>query len=534
VRTDRQPPFSEAEPSGPPAESSGSPGAQVAAASAWGLTGRVTLLFTNFVMTPFTIRLLGPARYGLWTLLVLSLSWASQADIGLGSASTKFGAERYSRGDDRGEAAIVWTSLALIAVTTSCVALAIAFDAHLIVAQLLHVHGRLVGPGVLALRIGCGVFVAQSIAGIVNTPQVVRLQFRKTTIVVSVGALVASVGTPLALIILKGGVVTAEAVGLAAALVWALGNFYVAIRVQPELRHPRFDRAIMKQLLSYGGALTVAGLAAIPLTTAERFFLAHNHSTTVVAYYAVAATLATTLQVFPEQLVGPLLPGLARLEAEERLDELRTLYQKGLAGMFLVITPVAIMLAFIAHPFLSLWAGPRYGVHSTVPFLLIIAGVWFNCLAWVPYSYLLSSGRTKVIAYIQIAELVPYIFGAWLLTAKFGAVGAALVWSARFALDSVMCFAAVQRVAPLPIVPLSERRLRSLAGPVLLGCAVVLGTHVGNGLVLRISLGAVIGLAYTGGVWQFVLTARERRGLRNLLAEVVRGGSPPRHSSSGT
>jgi O-antigen/teichoic acid export membrane protein len=66
----------------------------VAAASAWGLTGRVTLLFTNFVMTPFTIRLLGPARYGLWTLLVLSLSWASQADIGLGSASTKFGAER--------------------------------------------------------------------------------------------------------------------------------------------------------------------------------------------------------------------------------------------------------------------------------------------------------------------------------------------------------------------------------------------------------------------------------------------------------
>jgi hypothetical protein len=67
-------------------------------------------------------------------------------------------------------------------------------------------------------------------------------------------------------------------------------NLLLAVRLQPALVHPRFDRAVFRRLLSYGGALTVAGLALVPLTTAQRFFLAHNHSTTAVAYLGVAGT----------------------------------------------------------------------------------------------------------------------------------------------------------------------------------------------------------------------------------------------------
>src|SRR5581483_10516294 len=125
-------------------------------------------------------------------------------------------------------------------------------------------------------------------------------------------------------------------------------------------------------------------------------FLAHNHSTTAVAYLAVAGNLAAVLQVLPEQLTGPLLPGLARLEAAGRLDDLRALYRKGLSGLFLVVTPAAVLLALVAGPFLSRWAGPQYGAHSTAPFLVVVAGVWFDCLAWMPVSYLLSAGRTRL------------------------------------------------------------------------------------------------------------------------------------------
>ena len=281
---------------------------------------------------------------------------------------------------------------------------------------------------------------------------------------------------------------------------------------------------ILRQLVGYGGALTVSSLAVIPLSTAERFFLADNHSTVVVAYYAVAATLATTLNVLPGVLVGPLLPGLTRLEAQGRLGEHRNLYKKGLSALFLVLTPAAIILAFLAHPFLSLWAGPEYGLHSTGPFLVLVAGVWVNCLAWVPYTYLLSSGHTKILAYVNIAELVPFLVGAWLLTAKFGATGAALVVSAGSAADSVVFFAIVRHVAQLPFSPLSERRFRSIAAPVALGCAAAVAATVGHGLAIRLGWATALSGVYAVAVWRLVLTANEREGLLSLIAEVVRRG----------
>jgi hypothetical protein len=86
---------------------------------------------------------------------------------------------------------------------------------------LLHVRGELLGPGVLALRIVCALFVVQAVAGTVNTPQVVRLRWRQYTLITTTAALIASIGTPVALVMLSGGVVTAAYVGLAAAALGA-------------------------------------------------------------------------------------------------------------------------------------------------------------------------------------------------------------------------------------------------------------------------------------------------------------------------
>jgi O-antigen/teichoic acid export membrane protein len=322
-----------------------------------------------------------------------------------------------------------------------------------------------------------------------------------------------------------GGVVTAATVSLASVALGAAAHLVIAVRLQPAVRRPRVNKATMRQLLNYGSALTVSGLASIVLTTAQRLFLAHNHSTSVVAFYSVAATVGTTLYFLPDQLVAPLLPGLTRLAAQAKTREHKALYGKCLSGLFLLLTPAAIMLAFLARPFLSLWAGPVYGLHSTGPLLVIIVGAWFNSLASVPLSYLLSSGRTRVIAYIQVAELAPYGAGAYVLTAHFAAVGAAVVWSATLAVQSVAIFAAVHHVAPqLPASPLTERRAMSLGAPAALAGALGAASLVSHGLAPRLAWAAGVGFAYLVASWYLVLTARERQGLRGLTSAVVRRG----------
>jgi O-antigen/teichoic acid export membrane protein len=506
--------------------------AQVAAAGACGLGGRAVLLLANLIAAPFLIRLLGPARYGLWTLLLLATNWASFADLGMGVASTKFGAGYYMRDDPQGESSVVWTALGLIAVTAGGVATAVALAAQSIVANLLHVERGLLTAGTVALRVGCAIFVLQSVAGIFNTPQVVRLRWRQWTVFTTAVNLLGTAGSPIVLAVLGGGVTTVAVVNLAASILLVAGNLVIAVRLQPALRHPRFDQAVFRRLLTYGGALTVAGLALVPLTTAQRFFLAHNHSTTAVAYLAVAGTLATTLQVLPEQLTGPFLPGLSRLAAAGRLEELHALYRKGLSGLFLLVTPAAVLLAFIARPFLSLWAGSQYGVHSTAPFLVMLAGVWIECLAWMPVSYLLSAGRSRTIAFIRVAEVVPYLVAAWILTERFGVMGAAVVWSAGCVLDSLLLFGAVRRAALLPWLPLSDRRLRALAAPLALGSAALLLAQVTSGLLARLPWVVVLALAYGAAMWSVVLTDRERYGIAALARRALgRPASAPRHAA---
>jgi len=501
---------------------------KVAMAGAWGLLGRGLMLVANLLATPFTIRLLGPARYGLWSVLQSALSLASASDVSMGPATTKLGADTYARRDALGESAVVWTAVGITIATTMPIAIGLTIFAPEVV-RLFHVHAELMSSGVLALRVGCSTFMLGSIAGILSTSPQVRLEWRAYTVISTASNLIASVGPPVALALFAGGLVTASFVVLGSSFVMAAGNLLLAIRVQPQLRLPRFDKTIMKQLLSFGGPLTVAMVLLMPLMTAERLFLAGSHSTTVVAYWAAAATLATTLVVLPEQLVGPLMPALARLETEGAFSEVSKLLHRAMAGIFLVATPSAILLALIAQPFLTVWAGPQYGVHSTSLLLIAIPGVWFDCFNWVAQTYLVSSGRPKAIAYLRGSQVIPYLLAAWVLTDRFGATGAALVWSSRLVVETLVVLRILRHVAPVRLSVLSERKFASIAGPLVLCCAVVAIMVFSHGFIIRVGSAAGLTVLYAVACWRLILTARERQGILGLLDEGLRRGSLPRH-----
>jgi O-antigen/teichoic acid export membrane protein len=308
---------------------------------------------------------------------------------------------------------------------------------------------------------------------------------------------------------------------LFSAIVGMIGTILVAIHYQPRLRRPRINVRVGKSMLTYGGALTLSGLASIPLTTADRLLLAHYTSPVVVAYYAIASRLGTLLSAIPSAIAGPLFPALVALEGGGHTRSARSLYQQSLRGTFLVLTPALLTLAFLSRPFLSLWAGPAYGQHSTDPFYVLLAGVWFNSLAYMPYAYLLASGRTGLIARIHVFEVLPYIGLAAVLTSQLGALGAALVWSLRVSVDSICFFWCARRAGGLPFSPLSSRTAASALAPAVLAVILLSLTFVTSSFASRLAWVSVIGSAYGALVVRTVLTPREREGLRSLGRDLV-------------
>ncbi|MHB1834053.1 MAG: oligosaccharide flippase family protein, partial [Solirubrobacteraceae bacterium] len=509
----------------PPAGAGGRPAASlasgVARSGAWAASGDVAKLSATLVAAPFTIRLLGPAGYGLWSLLQSVVNYFNLADLGMATASTRFAAQRYARHDAGGEAAGIWTALFITTALTAAAALAAALAAPLIVSQLLHVRGSLRSEGILALRLLAAAAVAYAASNTLNTPQQVRLRWKSLTLATSGPRVTQIAIAPVVLLATAGGVVAMAAVVLAAAMAAASLNFLVARRLLPDLSRPRAARDAVRPMTRYGVALAISGMAAVPLMTAERFLLAHFRSPTEVAYYAVASALGSLLAVMPGAMAQPLLPALTRLAEEGKAQEHRQLYHQILRGVFLIVTPVSLVLAFLAGPLLGLWAGTVYEAHSVAPFYVIVAALWFNALAYLPLSQLLASGRTSTIAAIHVAELIPYLVLAALLTASLGALGAAIAWSARVIVDAVAFFALVQRGEGLSWIPTPTRRLAFVLITAAFAALLWTLSRTTSSLPLRLGW-SLAALALYGAVTvKRVLTAGERQGVLALLRDIL-------------
>src|SRR3954469_12628790 len=88
-------------------------GKKVLKGSTWSLFGQGGVLLASAVATPFTVKLLGTERYGALALLNLIVGYFAFADLGMGTASTRFGAAAFARHNETEEAEVVWTSLAV-------------------------------------------------------------------------------------------------------------------------------------------------------------------------------------------------------------------------------------------------------------------------------------------------------------------------------------------------------------------------------------------------------------------------------------
>ena len=489
---------------------------KVVRGSLWTLTGQGLAVSASLISTPFVIRLLGAESYGLLALVSLVIGYLAFSDLGMGLASTRFGSEAYARGEPLGESKIIWTSLLIAVVPALIMVLMLNVAALPLVRYILRVPSYLDQTAILALRIASIGFFAKIVSSVLNTSLIVRLRMDLVTTINTSTFLIQAVLVPLVLFA-GGGLLSAisvvTAVSISVAVLFALSSIWFL----PSMLRPRVDTRLIKPLLSFGGAAVLSLIAVLVLVNGEKILLTRYASVTTLAYYSVAFTLAMVLTQVPGALTQSLLPAFSGLQAVSNDGSLRQLYIRALRGTLLWVAPATVLMCVIARPFLTIWAGPDFGRESTVPFYILSAGLVVNIMAFVPYTLLISLGRTGLIAKIHYIEVVPYLILAALLTRSFGAIGAAAAWSFRAAVTSTVFFMIARRFAGLriPLLPITPWAflisISALVLPVL-----ILGV-VSHSQVLRISVALGSLAAYAILVWSKVLIAEERAWVLALV-----------------
>jgi len=400
------------------------------------------LLFA-LVSIPVLVRVLGPERFGLLTLIWAVTSYFGLFDLGLGRALTQQLAITLDRKEDGQVGPLSATALALMAalgLVGGALMMALAPWGVDLIKQLPDRQEAINATLVMGLAMPFIVLTA-GLRGMLEACHAfevlnyIRLPMGLWTFV-----------GPWLVVLWRGPDLFTITVALAAGRVLACAvHGWLAWRALPQLRgRLRLQRAWLRPLLVSGGWLTLSNLVSPFMGYVDRFVIGASVSAAAVAFYATPQEIVTKLWIIPGALTAVLFPAFAAQVAKQD-GSAWGLFDRAVATLFVVLLPITAALALFAHELLGWWIGPEFARQSG-PILQVFAlGILINCLAHVPLTWLHGAGHFRAPALLHCAELPLFVLALWLLSARWGLMGAALAWLLRMLLDSAALFALVWR-----------------------------------------------------------------------------------------
>ena len=192
-------------------------------------------------------------------------------------------------------------------------------------------------------------------------------------------------------------------------------------------RRPSASLSTAKDLVRFGGWVTVTSLVGPLMVTLDRFVIGMAMGPASVTYYTVPFQLASRSSVLPTSLVGAIFPRMAAagpLEAER-------MAMTAVRSLAAVMTPLTLVAILLVDPFLRVWLGAAFAEKSSLTAQILLLGFWINAFARVPYVQLQAKGSPDVVAKAHIAELVPYVVLLYFALRSWGLHGAAVVFGLR-------------------------------------------------------------------------------------------------------
>ena len=400
--------------------------------------GSVLPMIVSLITVPMYLAHIGAARYGVLAIVWMLQGYFGYFDLGLAAATSNRIAQLAESTAAERES-VLWTALALNAGFGVLGGIALFGLGHVLFAQF-HFAPQMNAEVLAALPwIACSVPLA-TISGVFSGALTGREQFASLNAVQFAGMLIFQVVPLITAIAFKPDLEYVIGAAIAGSVIALLLKIAVVCRVFPLRFAAGPAKCWIRPLFSYGAWVTVTNLASPLLETADRLLIGSVLGPQAVAYYQVPFNLAIRARILPGVISTTLFPRLSSLDAKSAT----ALASRALRGLAAVMTPLIVFGIFLMQPFLTIWTGHEFANNATSVGEAILVGVWFNALAYIPYSHLQAIGRPDVVARFHALEILPFAACLWWALHSIGLIGAALVWSGRIAIDLLLLFSAAR------------------------------------------------------------------------------------------
>jgi O-antigen/teichoic acid export membrane protein len=403
--------------------------------SLYNLAGSLAPAVVTFFTVPAYLQLIGIERYGILVIVWAFLGYFNLFDLGLGRATSQLIATMW-QADLRDRAEAFWTALMLNTVFGVVGGLVLWPVARLFFIGFFQVMEPLRLEVIDVIPWLAAAVPITTVSGVLAGALQGRERFLALNVSSVLGTMLFQL-LPLAVAWLKGPqliwLVLAAWLGRVAVLVVLFTQcyHYVPLNIGPSVK-----RALIKPLFQYGGWVTVSGIISPLLTTLDRFLIGSIVGSKAVTFYTVPFSLATQVAAFSGSLSNSLFPRFSIMSKEES----HRLTYEAIRVLSVILTPVIIAGVLIMEPFLTWWIGSGFSRNAAYVGEIIALGLWFNGLACIPFARLQAHGRPDLVAKCHLAELIPYLVFLVFALHIWGVVGAALVWSLRVTIDTILLF----------------------------------------------------------------------------------------------
>jgi O-antigen/teichoic acid export membrane protein len=207
---------------------------------------------------------------------------------------------------------------------------------------------------------------------------------------------------------------------------------------------PRPEAALGRDLLSFGGWLTVSALIGPLLVYLDRFILSWAQGLAATAIYTPPFEAVVRFLVIPSAVVGVMFPRMVAVARTAGRAE-RGLWWEANGYVLALVLPLVVVFLLAGNQIFSLWLGSSVFGPDDIRLIADLAailsiGLLINALAHIPQAHIQAHGLARWTALLHVAELTCYLIYAPLLILEFGLVGAAWTWLLRSTLSALALY----------------------------------------------------------------------------------------------
>jgi len=490
---------------------------RLAAQVAGSAGAQVWLAFLGIFTTPYILRGLGAAAYGIFALVSVVSAHLSNLELGFGQATVRYLARARAAGDRPGEQAILDTSLAVF-LAGGIVAGSVLFGAATFLAtSFFHVPAGLQPAAVTAFHLGAVILFASFLSSFFSATLQALGRFDWLNGSRTVFGTAAS-GGAVATVALGGGLPEVFAVQTAVSLVSCLVLGAAVVHLRGAGLRPRIERGALKEMAAFGIVLFLAGIAYQWMVNGPPVVLAARVSTAEIPAFSIPHTILQKLAMLVAAASVVFFPFASAASTDRDRTLLAAVFRSHLRLTVLVMGPIAAYLAVYARPLLSAWVSPAFA-ETAAPCLQVLAvAALVLSVSGPPADVARALGRPRWVLVYTTSVAVLGVGLSLLLVDSYRTFGVALAVLLSLALATapllVLVAGRLLALGPAALARSLARPVAAVAAAALAWLALAPALH---SVLAVLVAGAVVTAGYAAATAAWVLESRERESLRAVL-----------------